>query len=57
MVPNIKCSRNEDRENSETWEQLYLKARLFCMQEQLIVGQGSDADLQLTPRDQVDEAL
>lgn len=27
------------------------------MQIQLIVGLGSDADMQLTPRDQVDEAL
>lgn len=27
------------------------------MQEHLIVGQGSDADMQLTPRDKTDEAL
>lgn len=27
------------------------------MQEQLIVRQGSDADMQLTPRDQDNEAL
>lgn len=57
VVSNIKCSWNEDRENSQTWEQLYLKVRLFCVQEQLIVGQGNDADMQLTPRDQADEAL
>lgn len=42
---------------SVTWGQLYPQARLLWMQEQLIVSQGSDADVQLTPRDRDGEAL